>query len=80
MTIPFYLAELGYKPDPTDPLKFNPPHDAKGKLYPVVFDDHLQKTSQDCIFAVAEAAYQQGFQDGCEEDLSDPGITDAERV
>jgi hypothetical protein len=79
MTIPFHLSALGYKPDPKNPLRFLPPPD-KEFFYPVEFDDALSKTSEDCIKEIARYAYEAGVEAGMEVDLSDPGLTDAERI
>lgn len=84
MSIPYYLDIMSYKADPNNPRRFIPAHDKGHPLYPVEFEDDTQKTMEDCIKAVAEAAYEagheDGYQKGLKEDLSDPGITDAERI
>lgn len=84
MTIPFHLAALGYRADPTDPLRFIPAPDKAHPFYPVTFESPTSKTLDDCVKAIAESAYESGYQEGhttgIEEDRSDPGITDAERI
>ncbi len=79
MKIPFHLDALGYKPDPHNQMRFIPAPD-KPHFHPVEFDNERSKTLDECVEAIAEASYQAGYADGCEADLSDPGITDAERI
>lgn len=58
MDTPFTLSALGYKPDPTNPLRYI--HPDGHPYHPIEFKDELSKTNGDCIRAIALAAFEHG--------------------